>query len=84
MLLKFPTTKAHFVFPAPAAQLTAAEIPQAHEQRTPFSSYKALMESGGLYYVPPRSIVLLVPAPGHTARSGVSLALRAYRLWFIH
>ena len=28
--------------------------------------------------MPPSSIVLLVPAPGHTARSGVSLALRAY------
>ena len=36
MLLKFPTTKTHFTFSAPAAQLIAAEMSQAHEQRTPF------------------------------------------------
>ena len=38
MLLKFPTTKTHSTFPAPAAQLIAAEMSQAHEQRTPFLS----------------------------------------------
>jgi hypothetical protein len=36
MLLKFPTTKTHFTFSAPAAQLIAAEMSQAHEQRTLF------------------------------------------------
>jgi hypothetical protein len=40
MLLKFPTTKTHFTFSAPAAQLIAAEMPQAHEQRTPFLSQR--------------------------------------------
>jgi hypothetical protein len=42
MLLKFPTTKTHFTFSAPAAQLIAAEMSQAHEQRTPFFILKAL------------------------------------------
>ena len=36
MLLKFSTTKTHFTFSAPAAQLIAAEMSQAHEQRTLF------------------------------------------------
>ncbi len=36
MLLKFPTTKTRFTFSAPAAQLIAAEMSQAHEQRALF------------------------------------------------
>ena len=36
MLLKSPTTKTHFTFSAPAAQLIAAEMSQVHEQRAPF------------------------------------------------
>ena len=53
MLLKFPTTKTHFTFSVPAAQLIAAEMPQAHEQRTPFYLnffiLKALAASLSLY-----------------------------------
>ena len=39
---KFPTTKTHFALSAPAAQLIAAEMSQAHEQRTPFFYLKGL------------------------------------------
>ncbi len=37
MLLNFPTTKTHFTFSVPAAQLIAAEMSQAHEQRILFN-----------------------------------------------
>ena len=49
MLLKFPTTKTHFTFSAPAAQLIAAEMSQAHEQRILFFISKALAASLSLY-----------------------------------
>ena len=45
MLLKFPTTKTHFTFSAPAAQLIVAEMSQAQEQRNLFFILKALAAS---------------------------------------